>query len=117
MRVTQRDSTRIGQTNATHNRRHAGEQTQVEVNKINLDTNKLLRTAYAEASLIKSKAIAQAKLIKAQAQTNGEHAAVSWSVSNRHLMDYLPLQARLCSWRLRGSRAKITKQSFLTSRH
>lgn len=49
------------------------EQTQVEVNKINLSTNKELRTAHAEASLIKTKAIAQAKLIKAQAQINGEH--------------------------------------------
>mmetsp|Transcript_29586 Transcript_29586/g.66371 ORF Transcript_29586/g.66371 Transcript_29586/m.66371 type:complete len:313 (+) Transcript_29586:222-1160(+) len=47
------------------------EQTQVEVNKINLSTNKELRTAHAEASLIKTKAIARAKLIKAQAQING----------------------------------------------
>merc|ERR1712151_119728 len=47
------------------------EQTQVEVNKINLSTNKELRTAHAEARLIKTKAIARAKLIKAQAQING----------------------------------------------
>ena len=55
------------------------EQTQVEVNKINLNTNKELRTAHAEASLIKTKATARAKLIKAQAQINGEHAVVSWN--------------------------------------
>jgi hypothetical protein len=48
------------------------EKTAVEVNKINLDTTKTLRTAEAEASLvIRTKAIAEAQLIKAHAEING----------------------------------------------
>ena len=47
------------------------EKTTVEVNKINLSTNKTLRTAEAEASLIRTKALAEAQLIKAHAEING----------------------------------------------
>jgi hypothetical protein len=42
------------------------EYTQVQVNAINLERNKVLRTAQAEASLIRSKANAEADRIKAQ---------------------------------------------------
>jgi hypothetical protein len=47
------------------------ELTAVQVNQINLETEKILRTAQAEASLIRAKAIAEASLIKAQAGING----------------------------------------------
>ncbi len=47
------------------------EKTAVEVNRINLDTNKMLRTAKAEASLVRTKALAEAQLIKTQAEING----------------------------------------------
>jgi uncharacterized membrane protein YqiK len=47
------------------------EKTAVEVNKINLNTTKTLRTAEAEASLVRTKAIAEAQLIKAHAEING----------------------------------------------
>lgn len=43
------------------------ELTAVEVNQINLETNKELRTAEAQASLIRSKAIAEAQLLSEQA--------------------------------------------------
>jgi hypothetical protein len=47
------------------------ELTAVEVNQINLETNKELRTAEAQASLIRSKAIAEAQLLKEQAAISG----------------------------------------------
>lgn len=47
------------------------ERTTVDVNKIDLVTNKTLRTARAEASLIRMKALAEAQLIQAQAGING----------------------------------------------
>jgi len=47
------------------------EKTAVEVNQIDLKTTKELRTAEAEASLIRTKAFAEAQLIKAQAAING----------------------------------------------
>jgi uncharacterized membrane protein YqiK len=47
------------------------EKTAVEVNKINLNSTKTLRTAEAEASLVRTKAIAEAQLIKAHAEING----------------------------------------------
>ncbi|KAL7555293.1 hypothetical protein ACHAWF_018996 [Thalassiosira exigua] len=47
------------------------EMTTVEVNKINLNTVKELRTARAQASLVRKKAMAEAELIKAQAGING----------------------------------------------
>lgn len=47
------------------------EMTTVEVNQINLETNKLLRTARAKASLVRTKAFAEAEFIKAQAGING----------------------------------------------
>jgi len=47
------------------------ELTQVEVNQINLDAVKTLRTAQAQASLIKTKAVAEAQLIRQQAGING----------------------------------------------
>lgn len=47
------------------------ELTAVEVNSINLEREKVLRTAQAQASLIRAKAEAQALLIRAQAQVNG----------------------------------------------
>lgn len=47
------------------------ELTTVEVNKIDLDTNKELRTAEAQASLVRTKAQAEAQLLKAQAGING----------------------------------------------
>jgi regulator of protease activity HflC (stomatin/prohibitin superfamily) len=47
------------------------EMTAVEVNQINLETNKELRTAEAQASLIRTKALAEAELLKAQASING----------------------------------------------
>jgi len=47
------------------------ELTQVQVNQINLETIKELRTAEAQASLIRTKAIAEAQLIRQQAGING----------------------------------------------
>eukprot|EP00980_Cylindrotheca_fusiformis_P006483 scaffold1377_cov126-Cylindrotheca_fusiformis.AAC.28 len=47
------------------------ELTAVEVNQIDLETDKELRTAEAQASLIRSKAIAEAQLLKEQAGING----------------------------------------------
>lgn len=47
------------------------ELTAVEVNRINLETLKELRTAEAEASLIRTKARAEAELLKAQAKITG----------------------------------------------
>lgn len=47
------------------------ERTTVEVNKIDLSTNKTLRTATAEGNLIRSKASAEAQLMLAQAGING----------------------------------------------
>jgi hypothetical protein len=47
------------------------ELTAVEVNQINLETQKILRTAQAEASLIRAKALALADRTKAQAGING----------------------------------------------
>jgi len=47
------------------------ELTTVEVNKIDLDTVKELRTAEAMASLVRTRALAEAQLLKAQAQING----------------------------------------------
>ena len=47
------------------------EQTTVEVNKIDLERAKALRTAQAEASLVQTKAVAEAQLITAQAGING----------------------------------------------
>jgi len=47
------------------------EMTTVEVNQIDLKTTKELRTAEAHASLVKTKAWAEAQLLKAQAQING----------------------------------------------
>lgn len=47
------------------------ETTKVEVNQINLETIKELRTAEAQASLIRRKAIAEAQLIREQASING----------------------------------------------
>jgi len=47
------------------------ELTKVEVNQINLETVKELRTAEAQASLIRRKAIAEAQLIREQAGING----------------------------------------------
>jgi hypothetical protein len=47
------------------------ELTAVEVNQINLATNKELRTAEAQASLIRSKAIAEAQLLKEEATIMG----------------------------------------------
>ena len=47
------------------------EQTAVEVNSINLETTLLLRTAYAEANLLRSKARSEAERIKAAAHING----------------------------------------------
>jgi regulator of protease activity HflC (stomatin/prohibitin superfamily) len=47
------------------------ELTAVEVNSINLEQQKILRTAEAQASLIRAKAQAQAERIKTQAQISG----------------------------------------------
>lgn len=47
------------------------EKTTVEVNQIDLDTTKELRTAEAEASLIRTKALAEARLLKARAAIDG----------------------------------------------
>ncbi|KAL7537553.1 hypothetical protein ACHAXR_010241 [Thalassiosira sp. AJA248-18] len=47
------------------------EMTTVEVNQIDLKTVKELRTAEAQASLVRTKAFAEAELIKAQAGING----------------------------------------------
>ena len=47
------------------------EKTTVEVNQIDLRTTKELRTARAEASLVRTKAMAEAQLLKAQARING----------------------------------------------
>ena len=47
------------------------EMTKVEVNQIDLKTTKELRTAEAQASLVRTKAFAEAELIKAQAGING----------------------------------------------
>ena len=45
--------------------------TMVEVNQIDLNTTNELRTAEAKASLIRTKALAEAQLIQAQAGING----------------------------------------------
>lgn len=47
------------------------EMTTVEVNRIDLETTKQLRTARAKASLVRTKAVAEAQLLKAQARING----------------------------------------------
>jgi len=47
------------------------EMTTVEVNKIDLETQRALRTARAKASLVRTKALAEAQLIRAQAGING----------------------------------------------
>lgn len=47
------------------------ELTAVDVNSVNLEREKILRTAEAEASLIRAKARAEADRIKAQARING----------------------------------------------
>lgn len=47
------------------------EMTTVEVNKIDLETQKALRTAQAQASLVRTKAQAEARLLEAQAGING----------------------------------------------
>lgn len=47
------------------------EETAVQVNNITLGVTKVLRQAEAQASLIRAEAIADAELIKAQAQVNG----------------------------------------------
>jgi len=47
------------------------EQTAVEVNSINLETQKVLRTATAEANLLRSKAKSQADRVRALANING----------------------------------------------
>lgn len=47
------------------------EKTKVEVNQIDLQTTKELRTARAKASLVRTKAAAEAQLLRAQAQING----------------------------------------------
>mmetsp|Transcript_4477 Transcript_4477/g.10807 ORF Transcript_4477/g.10807 Transcript_4477/m.10807 type:complete len:314 (+) Transcript_4477:148-1089(+) len=47
------------------------EQTAVEVNSINLETERLLRTARAEANLLRSKAKSESDKIRAAAQVNG----------------------------------------------
>ena len=47
------------------------ELTDVEVNSINLEQDKVLRTAKAEASLLRARATSEAKQIKADAQVNG----------------------------------------------
>lgn len=52
------------------------EQTAVAVNSINLIKDKTLRTARAEASLLRSKAIAESERIKAQAGVNGTRLLV-----------------------------------------
>jgi hypothetical protein len=52
------------------------EQTAVQVNIIKLDKNKTLRTAQAEASLLRSKAVAESERILAQAGINGTRLLV-----------------------------------------
>ena len=52
------------------------EMTDVEVNKIALEEEKVTRTAKAEASLIRAKARVQAQQLQADAQTNGTIALV-----------------------------------------
>ena len=47
------------------------EKTAVDVNAINLEKEKIIRTAQAEASLLRSKAKSEADRIKAEAQVNG----------------------------------------------
>jgi len=47
------------------------EQTAVEVNSVNLETERLLRTANAEANLLRSKAKSESDKIRAAAQVNG----------------------------------------------
>lgn len=53
------------------------EMTAVEVNSINLESEKVLRVAQAEASLIRAKAKAEAELIKAQAGIAGTQMLLS----------------------------------------
>mmetsp|Transcript_27665 Transcript_27665/g.51897 ORF Transcript_27665/g.51897 Transcript_27665/m.51897 type:complete len:316 (+) Transcript_27665:144-1091(+) len=53
------------------------EMTAVDVNAIDLEREKLLRTAMAEASLIRSRAHSEAERIKAQAHTNGTNALLA----------------------------------------
>ena len=52
------------------------EQTAVAVNSINLEKDKTLRTAQAEASLLQSKAVAESERIKAQAGVKGTRLLV-----------------------------------------
>jgi SepF-like predicted cell division protein (DUF552 family) len=69
------------------------ELTTVEVNKIDLDTIKEIRTANAEASLIRSKASSEAQLLKSQAHINGTklllEAAGITSQDHRMAFDYI----------------------------
>ncbi|KAG7370846.1 SPFH domain / Band 7 family protein [Nitzschia inconspicua] len=55
------------------------ELTAVEVNTIDLEREKVLRTARAEASLIRSRARSQSERIQAQAQTNGTNMLLAAS--------------------------------------
>lgn len=66
------------------------EKTAVEVNRINLESNKTLRTAVAEASLVRTRALAEAQLIEARAEINGTRAllALAGIVSQEHKTAY-----------------------------
>ena len=54
------------------------EKTAVEVNRINLDTNKTLRTAEAEASLVRTMALAEAQLSRLKQKSTERECCLHW---------------------------------------
>ena len=66
------------------------EKTAVEVNRINLDMNKMLRTAKAEASLVRTMALIEAKLIKAHAEINGTRMLLALAGIKSHVDPLIP---------------------------
>jgi hypothetical protein len=87
------------------------ELTAVEVNSIGLEREKILRTARAQASLLRSKARSQAGRIKAQAQINGTRLLLESAgiVTEDHIMAFSYIRM------LRNRDAVDIDVSYLTS--
>lgn len=71
------------------------EKTAVDVNAINLEREKVLRTARAEASLLRSKAKSEADKIRAEAQVNGTRILFTAAdiVTQEHMTSFTYIRA------------------------
>ena len=71
------------------------EKTAVDVNAINLEKEKVLRTAEAEASLLRSKAKSEADKIRAEAQVNGTRILFNSAdiVTQEHMTSFTYIRA------------------------